>query len=334
MIGTEELENIVGSVLRKQPFPGLESELAAPRLFHDETDLTGMRTVLVAGRQAVNGTYYVHVGDLDWWLYSTSAREDLRRFIYLWERNDGDPGLLGWALISPRWRTFDVFVHPDLMGTSTALQMYVWAEKKCAEIVNLRGGEEIGTMWIMESDKAVTSHLESRGFKREELYFLYMTRSFDAPIPDGHCLPGYRVRNVEGLHEVMQRAEVSHAAFDSQVPFVDYWQRYEKFMRSAVYSPKLDLVCAAPDGQFAAFCICWLDKENLVGLFEPVGTHPSFRRKGLGKAVMLEGLRRMRAHGIRTAQVCVDEGNLPARRLYESLGFSCENRLVTFKNGI
>jgi ribosomal protein S18 acetylase RimI-like enzyme len=313
---------------------GIELGFVVPRLFRDERDLEGIRAILKAGRRAANGTYYVHLGDLDWWLYSGFVREDLTRYIYLWERTDGESGLLGWALFSPTWCTFDVFVHPDLMNTNAAMQMYVWAEKQCTEYVRKQGGAEIRTMWIFESDGIVNSHLENRGFTREDSHLLYLTRSLDDPLPVGLNLPGYRVRNVAGLHEVMRRAEVSHAAFGSEMPFVDYWRRYEKFMRSPVYSPELDLVGVAPDGQFAAFCVCWLDQVNQVGLFEPVGTHPAFRREGLGKAVMLEGMRRMRTHGIRTAQVCVNDGNLPARRLYESLGFSRQNRLVTFNKRI
>ena len=60
-------------------------------------------------------------------------------------------------------------------------------------------------------------------------------------------------------------------------------------MRSPVYCHNLDIVAIAPDGQIGAFCIVWMDPVNKVGLFEPVGTHPDYQRKGLGKAVMVEG---------------------------------------------
>ena len=60
---------------------------------------------------------------------------------------------------------------------------------------------------------------------------------------------------------------------------------------------------------------------NGVGLFEPVATHPDFHGKGLGKAVMAEGLRRMKAAGMRRAVVGFDPDNAAALALYTSLGF-------------
>jgi ribosomal protein S18 acetylase RimI-like enzyme len=87
------------------------------------------------------------------------------------------------------------------------------------------------------------------------------------------------------------------------------------------------VVAAAPDGQIGAFCIAWPDSVNRVGLFEPVGTHPDFQRKGLGKAVMHEALRRLQACGMRQAIVSTSLDNLPAIKLYEAVGFQVIDQL-------
>src|ERR671936_569373 len=50
---------------------------------------------------------------------------------------------------------------------------------------------------------------------------------------------------------------------------------------------ELDQVAVAPDGSFAAFCLCWLYEENRAGNLEPVGTHSDHRRRGLARAVSL-----------------------------------------------
>jgi ribosomal protein S18 acetylase RimI-like enzyme len=114
----------------------------------------------------------------------------------------------------------------------------------------------------------------------------------------------------------------------------DYCRRTLRFMRSPVYRPKLDIVAAAPDGRIAAFCIAWLDTTNRVGLFEPVGVHPDFQRRGLGKAVVLEGLRRMQTNGMDQATVCSLWHSPAAQALYESAGFRTVDRLQAYKKMI
>ena len=49
---------------------------------------------------------------------------------------------------------------------------------------------------------------------------------------------------------------------------------------------------------------------------------PSRRGHGLGRALMTAALREARARGADTMEIGVDEPDLVARRLYESLGFS------------
>ena len=60
---------------------------------------------------------------------------------------------------------------------------------------------------------------------------------------------------------------------------------------------------------------------NRTGEFEPVGTRPAFRRQGLGKAVIAEGLRRLKARGATDAIVYTPHSNGSAVALYESAGF-------------
>jgi GNAT superfamily N-acetyltransferase len=49
---------------------------------------------------------------------------------------------------------------------------------------------------------------------------------------------------------------------------------------------------------------------------------PHRRRQGFGRALMESAIAEARAHGADTMDIGVDEPDLPARRLYESLGFT------------
>ena len=101
-------------------------------------------------------------------------------------------------------------------------------------------------------------------------------------------------------------------------------------MQSRVYDPELDVVAVATDGQIGSFCIVWPDPLNKVGLFEPVGTHPDHKRRGLGKAAMSEALRRLRDLGMTGACVCTSAENTPAIKLYEAVGFRTVDILLTY----
>jgi len=94
------------------------------------------------------------------------------------------------------------------------------------------------------------------------------------------------------------------------------------------YRESLDCVVEAPDGRFAAYCLCWPDDENRVGEFEPVGVREEFRRRGLGGAVCRFALRRLHEEGGRQAIVyCATK---PACALYESVGFRIHASLVEY----
>jgi mycothiol synthase len=76
----------------------------------------------------------------------------------------------------------------------------------------------------------------------------------------------------------------------------------------------------APTGELAAFCTVWFDDVTRTAVFEPVGTHPDHQKRGLGKAVMAEGLRRAERMGATLATV--SSYGKAAHALYESMGFT------------
>lgn len=84
-----------------------------------------------------------------------------------------------------------------------------------------------------------------------------------------------------------------------------------------LYRRDLDLVAVAPDGAIASFATIWFDDVTRSAYFEPVATVPAHRRRGLGKAVLTEGLRRLKRMGVVVA--FVGGSSLPANALYASV---------------
>lgn len=303
------------------------------RPYQDERDWRAMLKLLVEGRAANNGTYYVHIGDVSWWLYYHDAEASFAEQIALWE--DGER-LLGWVLFTPEDGFLDLFVPASLRGTTEAAAMHQWAEIQMAAKVRALGGQHIKMMWIAASDSVRRTFLESRGYHLADesvhLQKMYVTRrALNVPISNSPLPPGFVLRGCLGESELEARATAQYGAFQSKWEWGKYTARWRRFMRSPVYVPERDVVAVAPDGRIAAFAIHWIDTVNGVGYFEPVGTHPDFQRLGLGRAVLAESMRRMQTAGLRFASVCCEAADPRAVTFYQACGFEIVETLLTYQ---
>jgi ribosomal protein S18 acetylase RimI-like enzyme len=142
-------------------------------------------------------------------------------------------------------------------------------------------------------------------------------RSLATPGPDVPLAAGYEIRpiDLDDAADRRQLVEITHLAF----PHATYDERaidLEGIMRTEHEY----LAAVTDDGTFASFCGIWSSPEIAAGQFEPVGTHPDHRRRGLAAAVMSRGLAWMRERGLRSAFVGTGTLN-PSNFLYASLGF-------------
>jgi ribosomal protein S18 acetylase RimI-like enzyme len=214
-----------------------------------------------------------------------------------------------------------------------AVEMYKWAEQTATAVARKRGNKTIYVLWISHDDEVLDQHLREQGYRLAR-GMVHLTRNLDEPIAPAKVSGEFNLRACKGELEVIERAKAQYGAFGSSAPFEKYLERFKNFMRSPVYDHYLDLVALATNGEIGAFCIVWTDPVNRTGLFEPVGTHPDFQRKGLGRAIMLEGLRCMRERGMEQAIVSTFEDNEAAIKLYESVGFRVVKRLGTYEKDV
>lgn len=288
-------------------------------------DLYAMLDLLSEGGQANNGTHYVHRGDLQWWLFYTDTPAEVwQSQIRLWIENDR---LIGWTLLSPDEKAFDVYTIPSLRGDACEAEMLARA------VEEMSGLDELQNVWIAEDDEVRTQWFVQHGFTMAEHHTVHFRRSLAGSL-DGLPLPdGFSLRSSRGPEDARLRSAASHAAFGSSKPFEEYWPRTLRFMQSPVYVPEHEIFVMTPDpdGQVAAYCIIWTDELTGIGHFEPVGTHPDFQRKGLGKSLLFEGLRRLKAEGMTEADVCTNYDNPAAIPLYKSVGFQLDKRLLTYR---
>jgi GNAT superfamily N-acetyltransferase len=259
---------------------------------------------------------YLHPGDIPHHIYNGNKYYDPAELMIIWE---DDQGIAAWMLANPRFKCFDAQVRPDLRGGDLEYEVLEIAYDHTAALMRQHN---IESDWIFadafQDDKARNELLLDLGWKpdHEEPYVLNRMEINSIEIPD---LPeGFLFRSATGIEDAAALAKIHNAAFNPT-----NWtpELYHKVMESPGYDPSRELVIQAPDGTFVAFAVTWHDHLNRTGLFEPVGTHRDFQRRGFGKALMLYGLQQMAAAGMKYATVAHFGDNESARRLYQACGF-------------
>ena len=94
--------------------------------------------------------------------------------------------------------------------------------------------------------------------------------------------------------------------------------RYEDLYNSEFYAAARDCVIRMNGGAYAGHLTWWINGQTAS--LETVATLPEFRRRGIMRRAIIEGLNTLKAEGIRYAYVSTSARN-PARFLYEDVGF-------------
>ena len=215
---------------------------------------------------------------------------------------DGDE-LVAWGWVTGRGLSYEF--RPGYRALLH--EMLAWA---APEATTVHGG-----------DDETAELLEVHGFVHdpEAPWIRWNTRPIDE-VAKPVVPPGYRLTTMADYDDFASRSAAHRSAF-APSRFTD--EVYEAVRREAPWRADLDCVAVAPDGSVAAYTIAWLDARNRVGELEPVGVRTEEQRRGLGRAICLYALGRLREEGAETAIVGSrgDDAYPAPRLLYESIGF-------------
>jgi mycothiol synthase len=181
--------------------------------------------------------------------------------------------------------------------------------------------------------------LDAEGFAPVRWFFL-MRRSLADPIPDVPLPDGLELRPVRP-EDHRRIVEAEHEAFR------DHWQSrdfsehaFDQTFRKSDVDTGLWVV--AWDGDEVAGVVqnwIWADENaNLgtrYGWLEHISVRRPWRRRGLGRAITAESLRRLRAAGMEHGMLGVDAENpTGALGLYEGLGFEVQRRSTAYSRSL
>ena len=252
-----------------------------------------------------------------WHINENLFQFNLPEVVSLWE-SDGQIV----AMLSPD-TTGEAFfqVHPEFREKILLTEMLDVAEAKLPNTKD--DGKKELIVWVNAADELMKKLFTQYGYQRSKFKAEHMRRRFfTTPVPASVPPGGYTVRALGNEDELPARSWLSWKAFHPDEPDEDYqgWEWYRNVQRVPLYRRDLDIVAVAPHGELAAFCTVWFDDVTRTAIFEPVGTHPEHQKRGLGKAVMAEGLRRAERLGADLATV--SSYGEAAHALYASMGFT------------
>jgi GNAT superfamily N-acetyltransferase len=198
--------------------------------------------------------------------------------------------------------------HPELIES-----LLDWAEAHYRE----KGSDQPLMIEAMESNVACCDLLRSRGYALYPGYFIHRHKLLDSDeIELVNLPPGFSIRPIETdedrrLYPVAVQSVFNRSATVEQ----------DEFLKQAPsYVPDLHLLVWSDHNEIAAFCSVWIDPVNHYAEFEPVGTVPSFQKRGLGSALLAHAHNCLRALGCPLATVQSWNESIGANKLYQAAG--------------
>ena len=286
--------------------------------------------MLMEGRSRTNDWHYAHIGELLWNFFLVDCHLNPQEYIRLWHDQDQ---LTAYAILGED-PSFECQILPDHEWSGIETEALAWVE---TYLVELRRSDpkqwsgKLATM-IRQDEVKRLAFLEKHGFGFiGEFAEVNMLRSLEEPIPEPTLPAGFKVREVAEKGETSIRADAEREVWQPWSCSKIDGKDYARLMQYPGYDRALDIVTVTANGSIAAYVNCWTDPINRIGDFGPVGALPAYRRQGLTRAALLEGMHRLKARGMN--RVCVSTGvaNTAAQKLYESVGFKVVNRTLDYR---
>lgn len=205
-------------------------------------------------------------------------------------------------------------VHPSYAHLKPAMLDY--AEKHLYGETD--AGQRYVRAYVNDFELEFEALVRSRGYVSAKKYARPVSQ-FPIPhsLPQIHLSEGFRIKsladenNLRKIHRVLWRG-FNHAGEPPEEGIAGR----KKMQSTPNFRKDLTIVIESPTGDFVSFCGMWYEPTNRIAYLEPVATDPDFRRMGIGKAAVWEGIRRCGALGATVAFVGSDQ------EFYRSIGFT------------
>ena len=181
-------------------------------------------------------------------------------------------------------------------------------------------GKRFVRAYVNSFDADFEAEVKARGYEQDVPWTRPMSQfTIPTPFPEIPLPKGFRAQSLAADCDWAKIHRVLWRGFNHQgEPPADGIDDRKKMELAPNYRRDLKIVTVAPDGYFVSFCGMWYDATNKIAYVEPVATDPDYRRMGLGRATVWEGIRRCGELGATVAFVGSDQD------FYKAIGFEVQ----------
>jgi len=185
-------------------------------------------------------------------------------------------------------------------------------------------------MYTVETDELRTKTLLDLQYTNHGLHeYNYIISNIENKI-DYRIPEGFIIRNINGESDLLSLIKVIGSVFQHCASYMTVEKLL--FMHQAeFYSPDLDLIAVAPNSEFAAFCMFRFDPLTKIAELEIIGAKQEYKNLGLEKALIYEGLYRLRKYNPK--MVCAVEIDVSdeLNKIISSVGFKKQTNMYIWR---
>jgi predicted N-acetyltransferase YhbS len=242
--------------------------------------------------------------DLQWWWRMPRASDALEQVFWL----DGDGPVA--AVVLTEWRHgwgVDPIVVPGIRWED------IWP--RALEAVAALGVDSVDIL-VRDDDLELVELVARSGFEAGEPSGVTWMNAAERPLPTP-VAAGFelvdRAREHAQPHPMRRRNGEEVAT---------------RLRQCSLYEPELDLAIVTSGCEYAGYALFWFDPVTKVGLLEPMRVEDAYQRRGLGRALLTEGMQRLALRGAKRLKV--GYGTDAARALYTGAGFRITATSTTY----
>ena len=241
-----------------------------------------------------------------------------QQHLRLWRDENGKLVAVAFAHDNHRLRKdpeqYAFIIHPA--HKQLAEELLDWTESNIAPEIE-----------IMQSNVTLIDLVQSRGYICSNDFMIAREKELaDTPCEPIYLPQGYSIA-------ILQESEWQNyfRAVHSVFNMMDTVEAFSSIQQGPSNVHEFHLNVVTEKNEIAAFCSVWLDRENNIAEFEPVGTVPQFQKRGLGVALIAYACNRLREIKCPYVKVESWSESVGANKLYSVCGLIDRDRIYSWK---